>query len=489
MAPKEKKLGARPPLTLAAVKLLCIKSNTFLLTVALFGVALFSFSFWNTPANRYAGLSYVWLGVGVVSTAALFLTPYFAELFGMIPYQRYRAYLCMYRLSFIFMLPALICVLLGYGRLYAMGNKAREHDMGVRLDEVQDLHGPGDYFRVVDGFVSTEQTRVMAFTRGLHAVRDGDELYEPEYKTQGIGGATNKSWSAEAEAGTTPPPKKPNLPTQYHQIPPPWLTIETKPFTDVEHTITLAPIFAEGENCLERPPPTNRVCYERNKILAFAVKSSPGFCRQMGSITCQVEWETLQIRPSYGCAPEKQDPSKYPNVATDFDTGLCGRIVSPQGIDLVLARHGLKRFTRDGWELPEKLEDLMYVNVENDTCIAEEEKCREDYETIGLVGAASAGIAIALVVLSCGMDIHHDYLMRQLMFLDEKELRGTRMIRRQLEADKMRQMELAKYEQTMRLEELHNALQAQTKLDNKAQEAPAQDGMFKQLPGSVPPVK
>jgi len=335
-----------------------------------------------------------------------------------------------------------------------------------------------------------EQTRVMAYTRGLHPVRDGDELYEPEYRTQGVGGTNaTVSWSAEQEAVSTPTPKEPNLPTQYHQIPPPWLTIETEPFTDVERTVTLAPVFSEGENCLERPPPTNRVCYERNKILAFALKPSPGFCRQMGSITCKVDWETLQVRPSYGCAPEKQDPSKYPNVETDFATGLCARIILPQGIDLVLVSHGLKRFTRDGWEVPEDIESIMYLDVSNDTCIAKEEECREHYDMIGFVGALSAGIGIALVVLSCGMDIHHDYLMRQLMFLDEKELRGTRMIRHQLEADKLRQMELAKFEQTMRLEELHNTLQAQTKIDTKTQEAPAQDGMFKPLPGSVQPVK
>jgi hypothetical protein len=263
------------------------------------------------------------------------------------------------------------------------------------------------------------------------------------------------------------------------------LTIETKPFTDVEATVTLAPVFAEGENCLERPPPTNRVCYERNTILAFALKTSPGFCRQMGSITCKVDWDMLQIQPSYGCAPEKQDPSKYPNVATDFDTGLCARIIQPQDIDLVLVSHGLKRFKRDGWTIPK---EIMYIDVSNDTCIAEEEQCREDYETMGFVGAVSAGIGITLVVLSCGMDIHHDYLMRQLMFLDEKELRGTRMIRRQLESDKLRQKELAQFEQTVRLEELHKTLQAQTKLDTNTQ-APAQDGMFKPLPGSVQPVK
>jgi hypothetical protein len=231
----QKKLGTRPPLTLAAVKAFCIKSNIFGLTVGLFGLALFSFAIWNTPQNRYAGLSYIWLAVGIASTGGLFLTPYLAELFGIIPYQRYRAYFCMYRLSFIFMLPALICVLMGYGRLYAMGNKAREHDLGTRLEEVKDVHGPGDYFRAVDGFVSIEQTRVMAYTRGLHDVRDGDELYEPEYKTQGVGGTNGSvSWSeANTEAQSTPAPLEPNLPTQYHQIPPPWLTIETEPFTDV----------------------------------------------------------------------------------------------------------------------------------------------------------------------------------------------------------------------------------------------------------------
>merc|ERR1719443_2004008 len=402
----------------------------------------------------------------------------------------------MYRLSLFFFLPALLCVLYGYGRLYSMGNKAREHELGVRLDEVGSAHGPGDYFRVVDGFVSTEQTRVMAFTRGLHAVRDGDELYEPEYKTQGIGGATNKSWSAEAEAGTTPPPKKPNLPTQYHQIPPPWLTIETKPFTDVKHTITLAPVFAEGENCLERPPPTNRVCYERNEILGFAVKSSPGFCRQIGPITCKVEWNVLQLRPSYGCNPEAQDPSKYPNVVTEFDHGLCGRIILPQGIDLVLVSQALRRFKADGWKFPQDIQSIMFIDVSNDTCIAEEEQCREDYSNIGFVGVMSACVAIALVVLSCGMDVHHDYLMRQLMFLDEKELQGTRKIRRQLEADKLRQQEVAQYEQTMRLQELHNTLTAQMHIAPKnadgtpvTQPAPGTDGMFKPLPGAVPPVQ
>jgi len=250
-----------------------------------------------------------------------------------------------------------------------------------------------------------------------------------------------------------------------------------------------APVFSEGENCLECPPPTNRVCYERNKILAFALLTSPGVCRQLGSITCKVDWETLQVRPSYGCAPEKQDPSKYPNVETDFDTGLCARIIQPQGIDLVLVSHGLKRFRADGWEVAGDIEKVMYIDVSHDACIANEEQCREDYETIGFTGALMAGVGIALVVLSCGMDIHHDYLMRQLMFLDEKELRGTRMIRHQLEADKMRQMELAKYEQTLRLEELHNTLQAQTKITSNNQQAPAQDGMFKPLPGSVPPVK
>jgi hypothetical protein len=330
----------------------------------------------------------------------------------------------------------------------------------------------------------------MAYTRGLHDVRDGDELYEPEYKTQGIGGTNaTQSWSAEAEGLTTPVPREPNLPTQYHQIPPPWLTIETKPFNDVERTVTLAPVFSEGENCLERPPPTNRVCYERNKIQAFALKSSPGFCRQMGSITCNVDWETLQVRPSYQCAPERQDPSKYPNVETEFKTGLCARIIMPQGIDLVLVNHGLKRFKQDGWEVKEDIQGIMYIDVSHDACIAQEEQCRQDYEYIGFLGAVSAGIGIALVVLSCGMDVHHDYLMRQLMFLDEKELRGTRMIRHQLEADKLRQMELAKYEQTMRLEELHNTLQAQTKVTGNQQEAPAQDGMFKPLPGQVQPVK
>jgi len=203
-----------------------------------------------------------------------------------------------------------------------------------------------------------------------------------------------------------------------------------------------------------------------------------------------VDWEALQIRPSYKCAPDKQNPERYPDPPDpDFESGLCGRIIQPQGVDLVLVHHGLKRFRRDGWEVPDDLGKIMYIDVAEDYCIAKEETCREDYDSIGFVGSISAFIAIALVVLSFGMDIHHDYLMRQLQFLDEKELRGTRMIRRQMESDKLRQMELAQYEQTMRLEELHNTLHQQAKMTPGGQEAPDQDGMFKPLPGSVQPVK
>jgi len=504
----EKKLGAKPALTLATVKLTCLKANLFGLTVACFVIALVAFSLWNTPQNRYSGLSYVFLLVGIASSAVVFLIPYVSEYFGLIPYQRYRSFLCFYRLAFFFKVPALVCVLFGYGRLYSMGTKAKEHDLGVRLEDVQQTMGPGDYFRVVDGFVSLEQTRVMAYTRSLHSVREGDEMWENEYSYTSLGGinGTNdgRSWSETAEAESTAAPLSPNLPTQYHQIPPPWLTIETKSFDDIENTATVAPVFAEGENCLERPPPTNRVCYERNEILGFAVKSSPGFCRQIGSITCKVEWNVLQLRPSYGCNPEAQDPSKYPNVATEFDHGLCGRIILPQGIDLVLVSQALRRFKADGWKFPQDIQSIMFIDVSNDTCIAEEEQCREDYSNIGFVGVMSACVAIALVVLSCGMDVHHDYLMRQLMFLDEKELQGTRKIRRQLEADKLRQQEVAQYEQTMRLQELHNTLTAQMHMAPKnadgtpvtqpapgtnAQQAPAQDGMFKPLPGAVPPVQ
>ena len=158
----------------------------------------------------------------------------------------------------------------------------------------------------------------------------------------------------------------------------------------------------------------------------------------------------LQLEPSYGCNPEKQNPDNYPDVATDFEHGLCGRIIRPRNLDLVLVNQALRRFRQDGWFLQNDIQNIMFIDVSNDTCIAEEEKCREDFDNIGFVGMVSACIAIALVVLSCGMDCHHDYLMRQIMFLDEKELGVTRSIRKQLEADKMRQIEVAQFEQEVR---------------------------------------
>ena len=53
-------------------------------------------------------------------------------------------------------------------------------------------------------------------------------MYENEYAKGSLGGinGTNdgRSWSETAEAESTAAPLSPNLPTQYHQIPPPWLT-------------------------------------------------------------------------------------------------------------------------------------------------------------------------------------------------------------------------------------------------------------------------
>merc|ERR1719359_938454 len=170
--------------------------------------------------------------------------------------------------------------------------------------------GFGNYFRAIDGYVAIEQTRIVAYTKEVHNITDGDELYVTTLQARDTAGprptmvqvgntSTAVFFQQEEDIAWKPPP---NAPTRYHQIPPPWLNLETRrELTDVLQTVTVAPIFQMGEVCLERPPPTNQVCLKRNVIIGFAVKFGKGLCRMIGSTTCTVDWEMMQIKPSYKC--------------------------------------------------------------------------------------------------------------------------------------------------------------------------------------------
>ena len=47
------------------------------------------------------------------------------ERVGLIPYARFKAYLCVYRLAFPVMLIAMVLIAMGWGRLTAMGRMAK----------------------------------------------------------------------------------------------------------------------------------------------------------------------------------------------------------------------------------------------------------------------------------------------------------------------------------------------------------------------------
>lgn len=488
-----KKKKEKSGFSLQAYKPTFFKALVFIGTGAAFFGANYCYAIWNMPSHRYAGTSPWILAGGIASTFLLFSIPYIGERFGVIPYIRYKSYLCFYRSAFFFMLPALALVILGWGRLNAMGTQASTDFVGgVRFEEIMDQGSvPGDYFRAVNGYVSLEQTRILVRTLFLHPISQGDEIYEipgvdiSKRATGTIQSNLSTDWFAEDESGPTEAPRVPNAPTQYHQLPPPWLTFDTPEMVDVLSTVTVAPAFEVGEACLERPPPTTKVCFERNKIRAFALKFSDGLCRSFGSVTCPVDWESLQIQPSYMCHHESQWSDNYER---DYQLGLCGRVVQPQGEELVMVKEAMRRFAEDGWTYD--ADKVFYIDVSNDTCISEAEKCEDDYRFLGTLGLVCSGIAFFLVVLSWGFDIYHDWLLRQLQILDEKELTQNRMVRRSLEADHLRQIEAMRFEQAVQVEELEKMFHEQANAEKglSSSKGPPKS-MFDPLPGSVPPVK
>jgi len=334
----------------------------------------------------------------------------------------------------------------------------------------------------------------VAYTKELHKLREGDELYEPEGnplftpKKRTVN-TTQSTWEQPGDAPRWKP--EPNAATKYHQIPPPWLTIKAEPLEDILQTVTVAPIFREGAVCLARPPPTNRVCLQKNAIIGFAVKFSDGLCRAMRSTTCTVDWDTMLIQPSYKCGKRLE----YFDDG-EFESGVCGRVVDPQGGRAVLLREAFKRFGADGWSFPspvalsplvKKESEVVLMDVEEDPCISDAEGCREQFQQLGSFGAALGGIAAALIVATAGMDVYHDYLIRQITLIDLKELEIQRKVRRAMDADKLRTLEALQYEQSAQMMELEK-MGRETELPQQKDKDLMSQMLAPLPPGAVAPV-
>merc|ERR550514_1695477 len=130
---------------------------------------------WNRPDLREASQkgeilsSRIMLVLGLIASGMTFVTPVFGERVGLIPYIRFKSYLCVYRLAFVFMLFSLILSVFGWGRYMAMGRMSKPRcgaracpmDCCVMMENlVEDEWGFGDYFRAIDGYVAIEQSPV-----------------------------------------------------------------------------------------------------------------------------------------------------------------------------------------------------------------------------------------------------------------------------------------------------------------------------------------
>merc|ERR1719487_555752 len=455
---------------------------------------------WNRPDLREASQKgEIWssrllLVLGALASALTFATPIYGERVGIIPYVRFKSYLCVYRLAFVFMLFSLILDVFGWGRYMAMGRMAKERcgaracpmDCCVMMEHlVEDKWSFGDYFRAIDGYVSLEQSRVVAYTKERHNITDGDELFlsstalmqtAPRQTLISAGNNSDAMFFQNQEVPKWSVP--PNAPTRYHQIPPPWLTFETRELTDILQTVTVAPIFAIGEVCLERPPPTNQVCLKRNEIIGFAVKFGEGVCRLLGSTTCAVDWEMMQLKPSYKCNPNMKydQPGQLVNLQR-FDSGLCGRIIQPHGQNQLLLREAFKRFRADGWTFASPISmnpntadesTLLLVDVEEDPCISGAEECVAHFRHVGNACIALSAISAFLVVLAALLDVCHDFLVRQITLIDQKELTVQRKVRKAVEMERLRTLEAMQIEQKLQMEELEAMGKVDTKFNGPA---------------------
>merc|ERR1711964_767260 len=109
----------------------------------------------------------------------------------------------------------------------------------------------------------------------------------------------------------------------------------------------------------------------------------------------------MKLDPSYECHLDKSRYKK--KTARSFDAGLCGRLVQPQGVDVLMVKEAMRRFVNEGWTIPE---DVAYIDVRYDPCIADAAGCRSQYTAIGFAGAAFAAITALLIIGPCLTDAY-----------------------------------------------------------------------------------
>lgn len=349
---------------------------TFSLTLVCFAVALFGFSEWKRPSRVLNGESPVLLASAVACTLIMFgCVPLLAHVTGMSSEETgWKPYLVIYRIAFLWAVPALVFMALGMGLRTGMGDAVGTPGSMV----MQSLHGldPGNYFEAADGFVALNMTKGVAETAMFTEHGDENQLRYSRYR--------------DAE-----------LKTNYE----PYTTeVEPTPAPGLLKLYVIAPIFTNWASCATRYR-TSAQCINDNPVTAWALAKTDSFCTSLRSVACMPPDPLL--RPVYKCSTAHIDGWGY----NDEIQGLCGRTIQAPP-DLVIDEYSALLINQGfpQWALPNSSQ--VWVNVWPDDCISHPSDCLNTYSIFAGIGLFFAATTACCILGACALDCYIDKRIR-----------------------------------------------------------------------------
>ncbi|KAF4697532.1 hypothetical protein FOZ60_004404 [Perkinsus olseni] len=315
----------------------------FTLTLGMFLACIVGLIYWNTPSARLGTrklvegnegsgqpvggyMNVVYLVLTLMAIVAVYLgLPILAAKTRLSSTQTpAKPFLSFYHCSFILLLPGLVLIGLGYGRLMSMGDKVGELYDGIGISVTQlNLQQPayGSYIHAADGFVAINLTKSVVRTLRKKPVLPWDTMYEAPSLGKDDEGL-------------------PIVPTsRYHEV----VVVTTDDWpskTDVDAVHpdarsqwTVAPVFARYHWCLSEPPPVHITCSSANVISAWAIARSKSVCHALQMTACSTKSAVeIPTYPAYDCdIPERKDIADIDPAVNE--TRLCAEVTWPPSED------------------------------------------------------------------------------------------------------------------------------------------------------------
>lgn len=348
------------------------------LTCTLFSLICLGLSEWNSPDKRENQTS-VFTLLGTIA-GILFMyavLPIMSKTAGMVATDSWKPYFACYRLSFLFAMPAFICIGLGPGQISSFGvSLSSGTDKKPSIDDLRS-DNPGQPFELRDAFVGTNLSKSLVRTLNLHEHGEGESKTTSRYQQAEY--LLSEEREDLIEQGIALPTVPPDTRTQY----------------------LVAPVFKKWEKCVTRQR-ISTLCVENNPIAAWAIAQQDNLCVELGMVACNPKEPILD--PVYHCS----EPNAWrasSNKAGPY-AGLCGRTRTPP--DQAVIDQLLVIMRSEGWTDDAFPKNPIWIDVRSEACIGAEAKCQRDWElmgTIGIVFAVLTGFCIlTTMVLDCQTD-------------------------------------------------------------------------------------